>query len=228
MDKGRNILERQIHDWQNHAKSLISSKKSVKARPEPFITISRSYAGGSGTIAKAVAKELGFTVYDREILDMIASSCKVQDLLIESLDEHHLSQIDDFFENLFNSPHISETTYLKHLTKVVLALISKGKTVIVGRGGNLIAPFSWGLQVRIVSPLQDRITRLISRNKISEKAAKKLILKEDRMRSEFIRRNFHKDINDPLIYDLMINASEFSVEQITAIIVKAYKERLKI
>lgn len=220
------LLEKQYRGW-SLGNSTNVKKKPIKKSPEPFITISRDFSGGKGLIAKTVAKELGFRVFDKELIEMIASSAQVKNLLVESLDQRHLGQVEEFFENLFNIEHVNETTYMKHLSRVILSLITKGKAIIVGRGANFIAPFSWGLQVRIISPLQERMERLTSVSKISVIQAKKLVLKEDNKRALFIRKNFGRDINDPLAYDLVINAGEFDVPQITNIIVRAFKEKIK-
>lgn len=219
------LLEKQFRSW-NQEKKETPKKKAVQ-KPEPFISISRDFSGGKGLIVNTIARELGFRIYDKELIELIAKSAHVKNLLIESLDERHLSQVEDFFENLFNIEHINESTYMKHLSRVILSLITKGNAIIVGRGANFIAPFAWGLQVRIISPIQDRIERLAKNEKLSEARARKIINNEDYKRALFIRRNFGRDINDPLSYDLIINAGEFDVPQITNIVVRAFKEKVK-
>ncbi len=226
MKQGLALLEKQYRGWSLGNKTG-SSKKAVEKSPQPFITISRDFSGGKGLIAKSVAAELGFRVYDKELIEMIASSAQVKNLLVESLDQRYLGQIEEFFENLFNVEHVNETTYMKHLSRVILSLITKGKAIIVGRGANFIAPFSWGLQVRIISPLSERVERLAADSKMSIAQAKRIVAKEDNKRALFIRKNFGRDINDPLAYDLVINAGEFDVPQITKIIVRAFKEKIK-
>ena len=42
----------------------------------------------------------------------------------------------------------------------------------------------------------------------------------DRERSRFIRLHFRKDLTDPLLYDLVLNASRLSVEECASIVIE--------
>ena len=43
----------------------------------------------------------------------------------------------------------------------------------------------------------------------------------DRERSGFIKQHFRKDLTDPLLYDLVLNASRLSVEECAGIVIEA-------
>jgi cytidylate kinase len=96
--------------------------------------------------------------------------------------------------------------------KVVLAVAEKGRVVIVGRGANFILPPEDTFRVRIVAPLELRIQNLMSRYDIPLNEAKRRIRRTETDRRAFVRKHFHADIDDPVNYDLVINAGSLTIE----------------
>ena len=50
----------------------LSKNRTIK----PFITISRESGSGGKPIARSVAKKLGFTIYDKRLIEMTAKKTK--------------------------------------------------------------------------------------------------------------------------------------------------------
>lgn len=227
MKKRLKILERQIKNWSESSKKQ-SSKISLKSKKlKPFITVSRDYFGLGENLAKELAKELKYSLYDRKMIDMISTSAHIRKMLVESVDENDQTQLDELFYELFNVEYVRESTYLKHLSRIILSLISRGNVIIVGRGANFIAPFNWGLQIRVLTPLEERVKRLATNQKISTGDAQKIIERMDRKQSAFIKSNFGRNINDPFAYDLIINLADIPFPLAKNLVARAFREKLK-
>ena len=54
-----------------------------------IITIERQYASGGNEIGKKLAEELGYELYDRNLLSMAAKELKIPSMYIEGLGETH-------------------------------------------------------------------------------------------------------------------------------------------
>ena len=78
-----------------------------------------------------------------------------------------------------------------------------------------------GLAVRIIAPKQ-RVEHMMQRRNLEQSAAAQLVDELDAARAEFCRRHFHRDIQDPLEYDLVINTARLSVEAAAELIVDAF------
>lgn len=185
-------------------------------------------AGTQGdSIAQEVGRRLGWHVYDHELLEQIARDMGVRATLLESLDERRQSWLQETVEAFMSTPTKSdggrlatESGYVHHLIKVVLALGVHGECVIVGRGAAFILPAPSTLRVRLVGPVPERIAALSRRHGISEKEAAQRIRTLDRERDEFVKDHFFKDPADPRNYDLVLNAFRLPVGHIAGMIVE--------
>ncbi len=61
----------------------------------------------------------------------------------------------------------------------------------------------------------------------SEDEAKKFIEKEDEKRRDYVKHYFHKDIDDPSLYDLVLNTERHSIEETAKILSEAIIIKLK-
>ena len=191
----------------------------------PFITVARDPGSGGRPIAERVAKKLNFDFYDDALIEAIAKSSRKRTKIIKQVDEKTRSTIDDVIHNLFNPEYISDTTYINHLTKVVLALAHKGKAVLVGRGSNFIAPYTEGLNVLVTAPKQVRIERAVKYEKISKKVAKRRVEKISEQRKQFVSQYFSKDYTNPKYYDLIINTEYFDIDGASDLIISAFRKK---
>lgn len=193
------------------------------------ITISRQLGSGGRRIAEALGEILGFPVYDKEILEILAKeSGWYQKKMFEVLDERVRDQIDELLAGLlpreFRQP--SQYTYFHHLPKVISTL-SQTDCIILGRGAHLLLPDS--LKVRIEASMKTRVENMIHFEKLTKEEAKKKIMDSDKSRERFIRHIISlfpgkcSWIKDRLMYDLVINTDHFKIKDATSIIMEAAK-----
>jgi cytidylate kinase len=191
------------------------------ARPPFSIAISRE-AGALGSRAAAVlGEQLGWPVYDRELLQRLANEMGLDASTLESVDEKRTGWLLWCLQSFFSRPEVCEDTYVRHLVRVLLGLAAEGECVIVGRGAAQILPPETTLRVRMVAPLKDRIVNIQQKFKLSPDEAARKVEAMDKERSLFVKDHFNKDAADPKEYDLILNSSRFPVEECARLIVEA-------
>jgi cytidylate kinase len=191
-----------------------------------FITISRQAGSGGGEVAALLGERLSWPVFDRNILQVMAEDDTVRKNLYESMDENDRNWVHEFAQSLFAN-ELPRNDYFNRLTQTMLAVVRQGPAVILGRGGGLILPSDCGLRVRIVAPLEYRVTRLTSKSEVSTKRASAILRETDEKRDQFIRSHFNVDPQDPYQYDLIINMERTSSDSAADTIAAASRARFK-
>jgi len=212
--------------WESRRKAVAAQGEQTLL-PHTFTIVVSREAGTQGTaISQEVGKRLGWQVYDHELLERIAQDMGLRSALLESVDERRQSWLTEAFEAFMSAsgksewePLVTESAYVHHLVKTVLALGAHGECVIVGRGAPFILPAETTLRVRLVSPVRERIAALSRKLSIAERKAALRIRTIDRERTDFVQDHFFKDPTDPLNYDLVLNVSRLSVRSCADLIV---------
>lgn len=171
------------------------------------IAITRESGARGGTIARRVARRLGWAVYDQELLEYMALEAVARQNMLDTLPPAAAAWAEAQLQNLLHQENLSQQPSFLNLARVVLALGSQGKVVLIGRGSGCILPRETTLHGRIVAPLADRIAYMSQWLRLSvEEATERVRLRDDR-RSEFIRNHFHRQPEDVHQYDLVLNSS---------------------
>lgn len=212
------IIEEQVKRWQ------IDQKKKYKKPIRPVITLSRLPGAGGNSIAQRLAEELKIDLFDHEIVEKIMESSKARSWIVESLDEHDCSILEDWLRALGEN-HMWSYEYLQHLTKVVGAIGAHGHALIVGRGASFILPQEVCLRLLVVAPLQTRIDNVAKTYGVSDVEAKRSVLLLDSARRAFIRQYFSADMMDPLNFDLVLNTKNLNIDATVNIVKEAFNSR---
>lgn len=214
----------------NHLKIIqqfIREKRSLNELPVngfPFITISRQAGAGGHLLSYVLLTEFlkyeqqplyeGWHVFDRQLCEVVAQDPQIQES-IETLARERLKpEFWDFVESLFTG---TSSQYALHKTtfKIMRMLAVLGKVVLVGRAGSLVtADLPQGIHIRLVAAEPQRILWMMKRFKMTREEAKAAIDKQDGDRKKLIRLFFHRDIDDPLLYDVVWNTGKVSMENI--------------
>jgi cytidylate kinase len=203
--------------------SFASQNESLFVKP--YVTIARQPGTGGRLIAELVAKKLSFDFLNKEIVEDIAQSTKKRSAIIKSIDENGRSVINDVVHALFNEEYIDDYTYIKELSKVMLAYMLKGRVVLLGRAGNFISPACRGLHVDIVAPMKTKIANTVKFEGLEPAKAKARIQKITSEREKFTTQYFKKDVWNPQYYDLTINTVCLSNEAAANMIVEAFYQK---
>jgi cytidylate kinase len=189
------------------------------------IAISREMGAGGKQLASSVGARLGWPVYDHELLEEIAADLHVRVGLLESVDERHVSWLQERMEAFAAVPFVSESTYVRQLIETLLSLSLRGHAVIVGRGAPHILSHGSTLTVRVVAKLEDRVENIVRAKNLSHDAAARLVRATDAQRVRFVRDHFQSDPTNPVLYDLVLNTSRFDIEECSDLVVDALAKR---
>jgi cytidylate kinase len=191
------------------------------------VTISRETGSGAHVVAeklaallqaKTPAEACPWTVFDRNLVDKVVQEHDLPERVARFMREDRISAISDTMEELFGL-HPPTWELLRKVTETILHLVELGNVIIIGRGGALVtANLKHVFHVRLVCPLEKRIQHLQEMQKMSREAALKLIEEADRGRERYLKKNFNRDINDPLLYDLVLNTHRVSYDTAARII----------
>lgn len=215
------MVEEQVRKW------MMAKDASVGEGPQvhwPIITVSREFGTLGATIAQKAGERLGFSFWDQAILDVIARETGVQQKLLETLDEHVRSRIDDFISEQVAGAQ-SVATYVGHVVRVVQSFAEHGGAVVVGRGSQFIVRPETALRVRVVCPRENRIKGFAERQGLSADKAAREVDRQERERQEFHRRYYQREVNDPTAYDLVLNTESFQLAGSVDLLVAAYRSK---
>lgn len=118
---------------------------------------------------------------------------------------------------------LEDEKYNAGLREVFKNVASSGNVVMVGRGGTIILKDMPGtLRIGVVAYMEDRIARIMERERVDKAQAKKIITDRDRARAYYFKRFFGADNSeDTHLYHMSINTSEVSFEYATEMVVAA-------
>lgn len=182
-----------------------------------LVTISGGVGCGVEKIARLVAEAAKLDFYDDLRLQQEAVRMGIRSEDLKGLDE----KVPGFFDVLRGrSPEL----YLDVMESVIYEVSRSGRGVIVGHGSQfLLRDFGCAFHVLIHASDPYRAKQIMDQQKVSSKAAEKMMNKTDHERRGFMRFAFHMDWNDPSLYDLVINTEKFGAEGAANLILDALK-----
>ena len=206
---------------------------SHKLSALPFVTISREAGAGGMLLANRLAERLNaeltggerqWSVFDRELVEKVAADHHITQELVDMLEHHNRTWLDDFFNGITFNYTPSELRIFRSLVSTVRALAQAGRVILVGRGGFLITRgMPGGLHVRIVAPLEQRIANLMRSGRETHAQATEHVLRLDQERAAFIQRYWPGTTLAPESFSITLNAAALSEEQMVTTVLEALK-----
>jgi cytidylate kinase len=188
-------------------------KAGLEAKPYvPVVTVSIDPGSGGSLVARKVADHFGFDFFNREIIKEIAASVHIKPDVIEHIEKERHSGMEDLIDSCLRDTYLWPGMYLEHLEKVLYTLGEHGRTVVVGRGSNFILPRENRFSVRVTAPMEKRVENIAKAFGVPAAKAQKRIKGREEKRAAFIRKSFHKDVRNPLHYDMVLNTAYLSIE----------------
>ncbi len=206
------LVDEQARRW-----ALPHRERRRDAR-RPVITVARQHGARGTELARRLAEELGFAVFDQEIIHRIAESTHRTERVVTALDERNRELLTDWLAAFANPGYMSSTEYRSHLTRVVGLVAHQGGAVIVGRGAHLILGKERALRVLAVAPLEARVRTVMEREGLSGRAARTRIEEVEASRRAFLAQHFQRAFADPTDFDLVVNTAALGVEGACAIV----------
>ncbi len=222
--------ERQMQAWsmtEELAERAVRKElpHRVRGAVGPYIAISREAGAGGSTIARIVGETLGWEVLDKNLLDQVASRYHLPKEMLELVDETSSDWAFDILGTWLDRRIVSHDKYVAHLTRCLLAAARRGNVIFVGRGAQFLLPQTEGLSVRLIASRKYRIAWMMQHEGLDEAAARRRTDELDRGRREFVARYFHHDIDDPHLYDMVLNVERMGTQSAAEKIARAFSER---
>jgi cytidylate kinase len=186
------------------------------------ITVSRMYGCGGDDVAQQLADRLDLHYYDKQILEAIVAAAPENKALMERLDQQVTTMREEVMHMIVTGKSPTEE-YRHYLLNVILG-IARHSGVIVGRGAHLLLADYRAFRVRIVASEETCAARVAERQHISQQEALRWARQADQEHSDYIRKVFGRDVNDPITFDLVINTDHIGLEQAVNVILFAMQQ----
>jgi len=205
---------------------LQPGKVSPHGHEEPCnlqaITISRQAGSGGHTLAEKLAEYLHaqnpetenpWTVFDRNLVQKVLEDHHLPSRLSRFMPEDRVSEITDTMDELFGL-HPPSWLLVRKVSETILHLAQLGHAILIGRGANIITGKMPNiLHIKLVGSLHKRAQRLQELNNLTAKEALKLAASEDLARQRYVKHFFGKNIDDPLLYHMVLNTDLLSFDE---------------
>ena len=194
-----------------------------------IVTIGREHGSGGHEIARALAKELGYTCFDKEIVDTAAENSNFSKEILHSYDEKRVSPY------IVPVPHylgLNESFRLNMQVAsaqfdAIRSLAEQGDCIFVGRCADYVLRKQPDLvRVFIMADEQFRIQTMMARQGLSEEQAKKLIRQVDKDRASYYKYYTDQIWGERENFDLILNSAKIGVDGCVTLI-KSYIDAMK-
>ena len=224
----------EIHKLASFVDSLrYHEKNAAQIDPKkgcfPFVTISRQAGAGGNALAVALEEKIqklqteplfkGWHLCGQQLSQMLCQDPALKNI-VESLrsTEYH-SHAEDFISQFIYGGS-SQDVVIKKMFHLMRAFAIHGKVIFVGRGSTLLTrDLPLGIHVRLEASMESRVKRMMPEFGPDEKNVRRVIEEKDKAKAELVKTFFHKDIHDPLLYDVQWNTDRISIDEIADLLI---------
>jgi cytidylate kinase len=212
--KAASALERYLESARYASRPSRGSSSQPPDEDRPVITISRQAGAGAHDVADELVRKLQatarpgsppWTIFDRELVDTVLKDHDLPDRLAEFMPEDRVPRIADSLDELFGL-HPSTVTLVRRTADTILRLAELGNVVLIGRGANIITrKLHHAFHVRLVGSVERRVGYVARNLHLDPRGAAEYVRKEDLGRKRYVKKYYGEDLEDPLLYHLVIN-----------------------
>ena len=187
-----------------------------------IITIGREYGSGGRQIGQALAKRLGISYYDKEIITLAAKKSGLSDEFIANNEQRmrgglmqNLAASASYHNGFFAQQYLplSENIFIAQ-AQVIRDIAAKESAVIVGRCADYVLEGRENtINVFIHAPMETRVKRIMAMYCMDEAAAIKEINRSDKERGNHYFRYTDKKWGKAQNYDICVNSALMGVEK---------------
>jgi hypothetical protein len=213
---------------ESHDRSSLSKQRF------PCITISRQTGSRADVIGQKLIDILNqysaeerteWTYFDKNLIEKVIADHHLPGILANYMDDTKVSNLKNMVSELLGNP--SGWTFVRQMSETILQIARLGKAVIIGRGGNIItSKLPNAFHVRLVAPLEQRVHQAqegYDFKNYQESLA--FVKREDTSRKNYLKTYFLKDIDDPLLYHMVLNTTSLGYDETAEIIANCVMRR---
>jgi cytidylate kinase len=195
----------------------------------PTICISRKIGVGALELAEKLAKQLGYRVVDREIIEHLSEETELSRQSIATFDERYPGIIREFLGRILGDRLFDLSEYGRQLFVTASFLAHMDKTIFVGRGIHLMLPRNRVFAIRCISSIDYRVQHLAKSLKVTSTKARKIIQQADAEQKEFFSRIHGKDRAATSEFDAVLNLDYIDDLDVAAEMLKSlFSSRFKL
>ena len=184
-----------------------------------ILTVSRQVASFGDEICAAIANKMNYKFFGRKDIE--------ERIVKLGFPKEKLKKFDERKPGFFASLTRDRDEYLDFLQTAMLELASGNDCILIGRGSFMILKdLPNHVSCRFVSEESTRIARVMDEFNLDEKSARKRIYDFDSDREGFMQSYFSVDVNDPTIFNFIMNSSVTDVDTIAEMISVGVKKMI--
>jgi len=199
-----------------------------------IITIAREYGSGGREIGQIIAKQLGISYYDVDVISKVAKEMDISEAIVEENEQSIKNIADSYLLNWCVQSTTEEqlpiVERIFHVqTRIIRDIASKESCVIVGRLANYILKDNFKcFNVFIGADMENKIKQIMKREGLSEVEAKTKIEKVENERENHCKYFTHTEWRNLSNYDFYIKSDILGNEKTAKTIIKSAKKKLNL
>lgn len=204
-------------------------------RTGPVITISRLTGCDGREVAAELVAMLNLRYntnrwrwVDKDIIYHAASELKTDTHRVETY--YQGLGMTDISQMImaFSGTYVTDSSVKKAIREVVLSIARDGYAVIIGRGGVAITrDIANALHVRLMAPIYWRVQNVMKKKGMITEKAEEYVIQTDEKRNRLIVDFLDKKpVSIDHLFDVSINRSSFTIDQISSAILSLYESKL--
>ena len=175
-----------------------------------IVSVCRGTKSGGQAFAECLGDRLGYPVVGREILQAAASDLGVS--------ETDLARQFERAPRRWDRQAAARRVYVVGVQAALAEHVAAGNLVYHGLAGQvLLRGLPAVLRTRLVAPFTERVSTLMEHDGITQEAAERYIRDVDATRTRWVKMMYGEHIDDPALYDVVINLATMSIEAACAI-----------
>ena len=192
------------------------------AEKRVIISIGRQYGSGGAEIGAKLAKELGISFYDKNILRMNSDESGIKESYFYLADERAgnkllykiiSSMTPEKKAPSFGADLISADNLFRFQSEVIRKLAEAESCVIIGRCADYVLQGTEGLvRVFLYADMESRMNRIAEKGLCSKEEASKMVKRMDRERREYYRYYTGKEWSSIENYDILLNTEKLGID----------------
>ncbi len=169
-----------------------------------IITICRGTRSGGKALAECLADRLQYPLLGREVAQQAAAELGVS--------EESLAQKMEQAPRLWDRHAAIRRVYVVAVQAALAEHLGGGNLVYHGLAGQLLLQgLPAVLRVRLIAPLALRLRVLVEAEGMDRFAAEQFVRRVDAQRARWVRMMYGEDIEDPALYDMVLNLEMMSI-----------------
>ena len=212
--------EQMISRCRSYIASQLRGPFSADARAVlPFVTISRQAGAGGITVGRMLEAylkehdkktECPWTLFDKDLVKKVMEEHRLPEEFAAYMPEAKVSEVKEIIDEMFGL-HPPDWVLVRKTSETILHLAAIGHVILVGRGSNLVTrKLPGGFHVRLVASYEKRVQHIQAYYGFNAKMSAEFVKREDAGRKDYLKEYFNQNIDDPLLYDLVVNTDSIS------------------